>query len=109
MLAVRDQENVVFGHQGRSQLLPKTPGARYPKTPLKVPLRDENATPGFGPGKSVLGGRAGPSNENLMTGRTGKAGKPGLVTPLGTSVCTQDLSTLHCRWFRSLPCTDRSG
>ncbi|KAL3418214.1 hypothetical protein PVAG01_09929 [Phlyctema vagabunda] len=63
MLAARDQENLVHGHQqvasskplnqGVRTLQPKTPGNRYPKTPLKLPVHDENAPINFG-GKSVL-------------------------------------------------------
>lgn len=62
MFAAHDQENLVSIHQtvanGKQHgttrgLQPKTPGARYPKTPLKVPLNDENAARGLG-GKSIL-------------------------------------------------------
>lgn len=62
MLAAHDQENLVSIHQtavnnkqqGTTRgLQPKTPGARHPKTPLKVPLNDENAARGLG-GKGVL-------------------------------------------------------
>lgn len=51
MLALRD-ENIVNAAEaarqvhGKSQLAPKTPGARYPKTPSKIPLNDENAVGG---------------------------------------------------------------
>ncbi|TVY90429.1 hypothetical protein LAWI1_G001582 [Lachnellula willkommii] len=58
MFAARDQENLVHGHQtvaaskplnqGTRGLQPKTPGNKYPKTPLKIPLNDENAPVGFG-------------------------------------------------------------
>ena len=60
--AHQDQENLVSIHQATAAtkqhgttrtLQPKTPGARYPKTPLKIPLNDENAVRGLG-GKSVL-------------------------------------------------------
>jgi hypothetical protein len=92
MLAARDQENLVHGHQQvaaskplnqgtRGGLQPKTPGNKYPKTPLKIPLNDENAPTGFG-GKSVKG----KGLENLATG--GKKGatfdKNAFVTPMGT-------------------------
>lgn len=68
MFAARDQENLVSMNHSAAQhkqhqnqhnqttargLQPRTPGARYPKTPLKVPLNDENAARGLG-GKSVL-------------------------------------------------------
>jgi len=93
MLAARDQENLVHGHhqvaaskplnQGTRGLQPKTPGNKYPKTPLKIPLNDENAPTGFG-GKSGKG----KGTENFMTG--GKKGaafdKNAFVTPMGMRV-----------------------
>ncbi len=95
MLAARDQENRVFSHQAgavakQQNLQPKTPGARFPKTPLKVPLNDENATRVLG-GKSVLGDRPGGGNENIRTvGRGAKgAEKSNLVTPLGMCIDSQ--------------------
>lgn len=90
MLAARDQENRVFAHQAggaaKQQNLQKTPGARFPKTPLKVPLNDENAARTFG-GKTGLVERPNGGNENLRTvGRGAKAtGKANLATPLGMS------------------------
>jgi hypothetical protein len=58
MLALRDQENLTHAHQtvaaakplnqSLKQLQPKTPGARAPKTPFKVPLKDENDPLAFG-------------------------------------------------------------
>lgn len=91
MLSVHhDQENRVFAHQAgavtKQQNLQqqKTPGARFPKTPLKVPLNDENTTHILG-GKSVLGGRGG--NENIRTIAKGGKGadKGAFVTPGGMS------------------------
>ncbi|OBT45310.1 hypothetical protein VE00_03635 [Pseudogymnoascus sp. WSF 3629] len=93
MLAARDQENLVHGqqalaaskplNQGTRAAPPKTPGNRYPKTPLKIPLHDENAPTGFGK-KSVLQTK-GKGNENLVTG--GKKGtgldKNAFITPMG--------------------------
>ncbi|KFY30022.1 hypothetical protein V494_08314 [Pseudogymnoascus sp. VKM F-4513 (FW-928)] len=93
MLAARDQENLVHGqqalaaskplNQGTRGAPPKTPGNRYPKTPIKIPLHDENAPTGFGK-KSVLQTK-GKGNENLMTG--GKKGtgldKNAFITPMG--------------------------
>lgn len=85
LAAHHDQENL-FTHQAgasKQQLQAKTPGARFPKTPLKVPLNDENTNHGFG-GKSVL--RPKGNNENVMTGgKGGKSGKSALVTPAGMS------------------------
>ncbi|CAJ2507877.1 Uu.00g090630.m01.CDS01 [Anthostomella pinea] len=78
MLAARDQENRVLNRQQAA----KPPGARYPKTPLKVPLNDENATHAVGGAKSILGGRT-QGNENAMTSKGGKGGdKSNFVTPM---------------------------
>ena len=87
MLAARDQENLVHGHQqvaaskplnqNTKGLQPKTPGNRFPKTPLKVLLNDENAPAGLG-GKSVKGKR-------LETGKKSATfNKDDFVTPMGT-------------------------
>jgi hypothetical protein len=92
MLAARDQENLAHGHQqaaaskplnqGTKALQPKTPGARYPKTPLKVPLHDENAPGGFG---AKLG--KGQGLENMATGKKGAVfDKNAFVTPMGMIV-----------------------
>lgn len=71
-------------NQNARSLPPKTPGNKYPKTPLKVSLNDENDPVGFGAGKSVLATK-GKGLENLVTG--GKKGaaldKNAFVTPLG--------------------------
>jgi hypothetical protein len=87
MFAARDQENLLHTHQaaaaskplnqGVRSLQPKTPGNRYPKTPLKVPLHDENAPITFG-GK--LGKEKG---SDLATGAKKIAAFDGnaLVTP----------------------------
>ncbi|KAL2129375.1 hypothetical protein VTI74DRAFT_7893 [Chaetomium olivicolor] len=84
LAAHHDQENVYTHQAGASkqQLQAKTPGARYPKTPLKIPLNDENANYGFC-GKSAF--RAKGNNENVLTvGKGGNGVKPGkaaMVTP----------------------------
>ncbi|KAI1319875.1 hypothetical protein F5Y16DRAFT_405803 [Xylariaceae sp. FL0255] len=70
MLAARDQENLTFSHQHgaaikQQQGHAKTPGARYPKTPLKVPLNDENGTLAKGGAKNLLTR----GNENAMTAK----------------------------------------
>jgi hypothetical protein len=89
MLAARDQENLVHGHQqvaaskplnqGTRGLQPKTPGNKYPKTPLKVPLNDENALTGFG-GKTGKG----KGLENLVIGgKKATFDKNAFVTPMG--------------------------
>ena len=95
MLALRDQENLIHGHQqaaaskplnqGNRQLQPKTPGNKAPKTPFKVPLNDENKITVLG-GKSVLR-NGGKGNENAKEG--GKKGvfqdNNNFVTPMGIS------------------------
>ena len=75
LAAHRDQENLVSSHQTtaaskKNNLQAKTPGARVPKTPLKVPLNDENANKGLG-GKSVLQAKG--NNGNLTTAGRGGA------------------------------------
>ncbi|KAI0157466.1 hypothetical protein GGR57DRAFT_461996 [Xylariaceae sp. FL1272] len=84
MLAARDQENLAFSHQHgaavkQQQNQAKTPGARYPKTPMKVPLNDENGAHAVGGAKNVLAR----GNENAMTSRKGKGvDKSSFVTPM---------------------------
>ncbi|CZR69163.1 uncharacterized protein PAC_19063 [Phialocephala subalpina] len=86
MLAVRDQENLVHGHQQVAAskplnqttrgLQPKTPGNKYPKTPLKIPLNDENVPTEFGKtGK-------GKGLENLISGKKTAFDKNAFITPL---------------------------
>lgn len=77
LAAHRDRENAAFQTGGA-----KPPGTRFPKTPLKIPLNDENAKP-------VPGGKGVPkpagNNENLGTiGRAKGLGKSNMITPLGT-------------------------
>ena len=76
LAAHHDQENVFVHHAGatKQQLQAKTSGARFPKTPMKVPLNDENANHGFG-GKSLL---------QTKGNGLGKSGKTNMVTPAGT-------------------------
>ncbi|KAI0472016.1 hypothetical protein GGR56DRAFT_102533 [Xylariaceae sp. FL0804] len=84
MLAARDQENLAFTRQNGAALKQqqKTPGARYPKTPLKVPLNDENGARAMG-AKSILGGGT-RGNENAMTSKGVKGlDKSRFVTPMG--------------------------
>ena len=95
MLSIRDQENLVHGHQsvaaskalnqGTRQLQPKTPGNKLPKTPFKLPLNDENGNQGLGAGKTGL--------------KFNGAGKNAFVTPMGkidsdivTKVLAQNIS-----------------
>ncbi|KAL2122317.1 hypothetical protein VTJ04DRAFT_2772 [Mycothermus thermophilus] len=85
LAAHHDQENryALQANAPKQQLQAKTPGARYPKTPLKVPLNDENAARVFN-GKGVLQGKG--NNENTITlgkgaNGLGKTGKLAAVTP----------------------------
>ncbi|KAL4959152.1 uncharacterized protein BDV14DRAFT_185308 [Aspergillus stella-maris] len=85
MLALRDQENLVHAHQtvaaskplnqSTRQLQPKTPGNRAPKTPFKVPLKDENDPLAFGKKTLKTGGK---QNENANP-----SAKDAFVTPMG--------------------------
>ena len=90
MLAARDQENLIHGHQaaaaskplnqGTRQLAPKTPG-KAPKTPFKLPLNDENNAGGLGGGKGGLKTH-GKGNENMTLGAKG-GDKNAFITPMG--------------------------
>ena len=109
MLAARDQENLVHGHQtaaaakplnqGVKQLPPKTPRNRTAKTPLKIPLKDENGPVEAGEGKNK-GGRG---NENghwtNMVVKGGFGDRNAFITPMGTPISTflafSSLSSLH--------------
>lgn len=58
---------------------PKTPGNRYPKTPLKVPLNDENKNASLG-GKQLKGYGV----ENLVNGgKKATFDKNAFITPVG--------------------------
>ncbi|KAH7318759.1 hypothetical protein B0I35DRAFT_409596 [Stachybotrys elegans] len=80
LAAHRDQENLVHAHQQvQSKQHPKTPGARFPKTPHKFPGNDENAPTIFA-GKSGIKNVIKPSeNDILMT--KGKGARQALITP----------------------------
>ena len=96
MLAARDQENLVHGHQaaaaakplnqGNRQLQPKTPGNKPSKTPF-ISLNDENGTFGNSASMKTALRADGKGNENLITvTRTGGFGnKNNFVTPVGAS------------------------
>ena len=77
LAAHRDQENLVHSHQVPTKQAPKTPGARYPKTPLKQ--NDENAPTAFA-GKTGLGGAQAQGKDKIMMTK----GK-GAATPMRTS------------------------
>lgn len=85
MLATRDQENLVARHQNGAVLKQQQNnqlGNRYPKTPIKIPLNDENAGH-FKGAKSILGNRT-KGNENATSSK-GLKGLDGsnFVTPMG--------------------------
>ncbi|PSS02394.1 hypothetical protein BD289DRAFT_478779 [Coniella lustricola] len=83
MFAVHDQENLAALQQsaahskqqqqqqqnpsGIRALQPKTPGARHPKTPLRIPLNDENGVHTLGGAKSVLGNASKPERSQWVT------------------------------------------
>ncbi|UNI19158.1 hypothetical protein JDV02_005367 [Purpureocillium takamizusanense] len=75
----RDQENLAHSQQIPTKQQPKTPGARYPKTPLAF-RNDENLPTAFA-GKSGLGGAGTrPGGMNKMTAKKGQ--QQSLVTPM---------------------------
>ncbi|KAI4093406.1 MAG: hypothetical protein LQ339_007681 [Xanthoria mediterranea] len=90
MFAVRDQENLVHGHQaaaaakplnqGVKQLAPKTPGNKTAKLPLRLPLNDENGTTAFGGGKKTVGKGNGNS---IFGGKKDGMENKSFVTPIG--------------------------
>lgn len=79
LAAHRDQENLVHSHQVPRKQQPKTPGARYPRTPLGPGQNDENAPTAFA-GKAGLGGTRPGGNDKIMMTK----GK-GMTTPMGKS------------------------
>jgi hypothetical protein len=97
LAAHRDQENLVHSHQVSGKQQPKTPGARYPKTPLKYGQNDENAPTAFA-GKNGLGGtRLGGQDKITMT-----KGKQSMVTPTGNAhLARQRISSIESNIFRN--------
>jgi hypothetical protein len=84
LAAHRDQENLVHSHQVPTKQQPKTPGARYPKTPLKLGQNDENIPTAFAGKTGLKGTRAADGKDKIMMTK----GK-GMVTPMGKlAVCT---------------------
>ena len=66
--AHQDQENRIAQQAGNVKQLPaKAPGALYPKTPLKVPLKDENTTRVFGGKGTIAKGNNGFTKANMIT------------------------------------------
>lgn len=101
MFATRDQENVIHGHQqlaaskplanGTRGLQPKTPGNRHVKTPLKVPLNDENAVGGFA-GRTQGGDKFGTGMKKAVLD------KHAFITPMGPS--DKDSEAFLLQWLR---------
>jgi hypothetical protein len=85
MLSIRDQENLVSRHQTGAVLKQQQNnqlGSRYPKTPIKIPLNDENVGHMKGGGKSVLANRT-RGNENAPASKGLKGlDKSNFVTPM---------------------------
>ncbi|GAO17002.1 hypothetical protein UVI_02022220 [Ustilaginoidea virens] len=82
LAAHRDQENLVHGHHhAPSKQQPKTPGARYPKTPGNFGRNDENA-PSIFAGKNAAdtGVRMAGNGKSVLGKPTGQ--RQALVTPL---------------------------
>ncbi|UKZ57943.1 hypothetical protein TrVGV298_011804 [Trichoderma virens] len=70
----REQENRLLSHQIPAKQQPKTPGMRYPKTPMDLGRGNENALAGFA-GKNAIQGAA-----NVGENRTFISKKP-MMTP----------------------------
>lgn len=86
LAAHRDQENLVHSHhQGPTKQQPKTPGARYPKTPGNFGRGDENAPMAFADKTTFGGGAKLGGKDRLMTGKmTGQ--RQTMLTPM--SACS---------------------
>lgn len=79
LAASRDQENLVHSHHAPTKQQPKTPGARYQKTPLRFGRNDENIHVAFA-GKSGIRGTVNHAgNDRVVPKETGAR----LVTPAG--------------------------
>lgn len=88
------QSHQVPAKAGSKQLPPKTPGPRYPKTPIKIPLNDENA-PVTG-GKGLLGG-----------GKNTATRKQALATPMGKCDAAGAMREASEREVRLTVCLER--
>lgn len=99
MLAHRGQENLTQGRVVRSKQQQRTPGTRFTKTPLKVPLNDENA-PTTLPGKSGVGGMVKAGGDQKMTTR-GKGAREALGTPKGAAILLKNHSVWMVRGLKA--------
>ncbi|KAH0493732.1 hypothetical protein TgHK011_000385 [Trichoderma gracile] len=71
-----EQENRVLSHQVPVKQQPRTPGMRYPKTPMGVGRGDENALAGFAVKNTLQGGINLGENQKLIS-------KKPIMTPAG--------------------------
>lgn len=78
LAAHRDQENLVQSQQVPTKQNPKTPGARYPKTPSR--FNDENAPTAFAAKSGAAGLKTG-GLEKIVS--KGAGDRQALMTPMG--------------------------
>ncbi|KAL6851818.1 hypothetical protein J3F83DRAFT_719500 [Trichoderma novae-zelandiae] len=76
LAAHREQENRVLSHPVPSKQQPKTPGMRYPKTPMDLGRGNENALAGFAAKNTIQGGINLGENQKFISKRP-------LMTPAG--------------------------
>ncbi|KAL7797437.1 hypothetical protein V8C37DRAFT_369472 [Trichoderma ceciliae] len=69
LAAHREQENRVLSHQIPSKRQPKTPGMRYPKTPIELGRGNENALAGFTTKNTIQGTANLGENDKLISKR----------------------------------------
>ncbi|TFB05526.1 hypothetical protein CCMA1212_002399 [Trichoderma ghanense] len=79
LAAHREQENRVPSHQAPAKQQPKTPGMRYPKTPIDLGRGNENALAGFAAKNTIQGGINLGENQKFIS-------KKPLVTPAGSRI-----------------------
>ena len=76
LAAHREQENRVLSHQASAKPQPKTPGMRYPKTPMDLGRGNENALAGFAAKNTIQGGINLGENQKFIS-------KKPVMTPAG--------------------------
>ncbi|KYK54313.1 hypothetical protein DCS_06270 [Drechmeria coniospora] len=82
LAAHRDQENLVHSRQVPSKQQPKTPGTRYPKTPLRF-RNDENAPTAFTAKTGMAGAVIKAGKSDKLSTRKGH--QQAMITPMGSS------------------------
>ncbi|ODA77397.1 hypothetical protein RJ55_07026 [Drechmeria coniospora] len=80
LAAHRDQENLVHSRQVPSKQQPKTPGTRYPKTPLRF-RNDENAPTAFTAKTGMAGAVIKAGKSDKLSTRKGH--QQAMITPMG--------------------------